>query len=365
MQDPVEQCIGIDIAKESFTACVCQRNLSGDRRLSPVVELKNNRTGFNQLMKWFRKLSPSNVPLTFVMEATGNHYENLAHHLYNLNMHVSVVLPNKVVHYAKSLNVKTKTDAVDARVIAQLGVERKLSAWKPPRPIFKQLKELTRQYSDLMKEKTGFLNRLDAIKSGYNPHSFTIKSNKAVIKTLKKEIQNCEGEIEKLIRSDEWLWAKVKNVLTIKGVGFITVAIVLAETQGFEFVQNIRQLTSYAGLDVVRRESGTSVMGKTRISKKGNGRIRSALYFPAISAGQYNEDMKHKYHRIRMGKPSKMVGITALQRRILILMYTLWRKDEAYIENYYKGPETKAGSSIKPLPAQDELPLSKSKLSFV
>jgi transposase len=365
MQDPIEQCIGIDIAKESFTACVCQRDLSGDRRLSPVVELKNNRTGFNQLVKWFRKLSTSKVPVTLVMEATGNHYENLAYHFYNLNMRLSVVLPNKVLHYAKSLNVKTKTDAVDARVIAQLGVERKLSSWKPPRPIFKQLKELTRQYSELKKEKTVFLNRIDAIRSGYDPHSFTIKSNKAVIKTLQKQIQICEEEIETLIKSDEWLWAKVKNVLTIKGVGFITVAIVLAETQGFEFVQNIRQLASYAGLDVVRRESGTSVLGKTRISKKGNGRIRSALYFPAISAGRYNEDMKQKYHRITNGKPSKMVGITALQRRVLILMYTLWRKDEGYIENYHQMEKTEAGRSKNNLPAQDELQPRQPKLSLV
>jgi len=365
MKDPIQQSVGIDIAKESFTACVCQRDQSNGTQLSPVADFKNSKSGFNQLVKWSRKLTQSSSSVVFVMEATGNHYENLAHHLYNLKMNVSVQLPNKITHYAKSLNIKTKTDAVDARVIAKLGVERKLSAWRPPRTIFKQLKELTRLYSELMKEKTVFLNRLDSIKSGYKPQPFIIKTNKKLIKALTKQIEVCVEEIEKLVQSDEWLWSKVQKVITIKGVGLTSAAIVLAETQGFEFVNNIRQLTSYAGLDVVRRESGTSVMGRTRISKKGNSRIRAALYFPALVAVQHNEDLRRKYHRIKSGKPSKMIGITAIQRRILILMYTLWKKDEEFIDNYETESVSKAGSSENTLPAQDELHPNRTKLSFV
>jgi transposase len=299
------------------------------------------------------------------MEATGNHYENLANHLHGLNQQVSVLLPNKVTHYAKSLNVKTKTDAVDARVIARLGVERKFNPWKPPCPIFKQLKELTRQYTELQQEKTVFTNRLDSVKSGFNPQRFVIESNKTIIKTFKQQIKECEKEIEKLVKSDKWLSSKMEKVLTLKGVGLISVAIVVAETQGFEFVQNIRQLTSYAGFDVVRRESGTSVMGRTRISKKGNSRIRAALYFPALVAVRYNKDLSTMYHRIKEGKPSKMVGITALQRKILILIYTLWKKDEDYIENYRKNYTNTAGRDMKPLPAQDELCPNRTEFSFL
>ena len=97
------------------------------------------------------------------MEATGVYYENLAHHLHKLKQPVCVLLPNKVTHFAKSLNVKTKTDKVDARVIARMGAERNLSNWVPPLPLFKQLRDLTRGYSELMKEKTVFTNRLDAL----------------------------------------------------------------------------------------------------------------------------------------------------------------------------------------------------------
>jgi len=282
----------------TFSACVCQHDFTGEVQLSNVVEFKNNKTGFNQLIMWFRKLTHPAPEVIFVMEATCVYSENLAYHLHNLNMQVSVLLPNKVNHYAKSLNVKTKTDAVDTRVIAKLGVERKLPLWLPPSDVIKSLRDLTRQYSELKKEGTVFINRLKSVKAGFEPKAFVIKSNKAVINELTKQIESCEEEINQLIKSDEALWFKVQKILTIKGVGLMTVATILAETQGFEFVQNIRQLTSYAGLDVVKSESGTSVMGKTRISKKGNGRIRSALYFPAIVSSFRNENLSRKYQRI-------------------------------------------------------------------
>ncbi|MEP5341590.1 MAG: IS110 family transposase [Algibacter sp.] len=99
-------------------------------------------------------------------------------------------------------------------------------------------------------------------------------------------------EIEKLIKSDQELNKKVEKLLTIKGVGILTIATILAETLGFQHVKNIKQLVSYAGYDVVQRESGTSVKGKTRISKKGNRYIRNALYFPAMVACRYNENLK-------------------------------------------------------------------------
>ena len=361
MNEIIKQCVGIDISKDTFTVCVCRRDLSGKEYLSETVDFKNLKTGFNQLVKWSRKIMDPSIETLFVMEATGIYYENLAHHLHRLNLPVSVLLPNKVKHFAKSLNVKTKTDQVDARIIARLGAERKLLLWKPPQEIFKLLKDLTREYAELIRERTAFKNRLHAMSSGYKPHPAIIRSNKAIIKKLTENAEKIKEEIEKLIYSEEWLGSKVNKILTAKGVGLMTVVTILAETQGFEFVSNIRQLCSYAGYDVVQRESGTSVMGKTRISKKGNGRIRAALHFPALQSARHSPRMKSIYDKINQNKPSKMVGATAIQRKMLVLIYTLWKKDEEYVEDY----ENKAGRGLSNLPAQDELPTSSQKLSFV
>lgn len=371
MDQIIKQSVGIDISKETFTACVCQRDLSGAEQLSKAVDFQNNKTGFNQLVKWSRKFTDPSIDVIFVMEATGVYYENLAHHLFKLKLSVSVVLPTKVKYYTQSLNIKTKTDIVDARVIARMGAERKLSLWEPPPVIFKQLRDLTREYSELMKERTVFKNRLQSNESSYEPHPVVLKSKKELIKKLDEHIKKLKEEIERLIESEEWLARKVNKLLTIKGVGLTTIAVILGETKGFEFVKNIRQLCSYAGFDVVQKESGTSVRGKTRISKKGNSRIRAALYLPAMVSSVHNPVLKTSYQRIIKDKPGKMIGITALQRKLLVLIYTLWKNDTEFMEYYkeqkeqQKKPENKAGRGLSSLPAQDDLQPKGLKTSFV
>jgi transposase len=276
-------------------------------------------------------------------------------------------LPNMVKHYGKSLNIKSKTDIIDARMIARMGAERNLPAWQPPSTIIKQLRDLTRLYTDLKAQKTIFLNRLHSLKAGHAPLDFIVKSITSIITKLEREIEKCMDEIKQLISSDKELSAKVKQLETIKGVGFITIAIIIAETLEFKLFKNCKQLTSYAGYDVVERESGTSVKGKTRISKKGNSRIRAALHFPALVAGNFNPHLKTIYHRINDRRTHKMIGLVALQRRLLVLMYSLWKNNAVYDPNRTSGNrETKPLLRIineadrQSLSAQDELPLNQS-----
>jgi transposase len=342
MQTITRQSVGIDIAKLSFTACICRFYTDSTIELSEVLKFENSKQGFNQLLKWVRKQVTVVPQICFVMEATGIYYEPLAYHLVKLHQPVSVLLPNKVKHYAKSLNIKSKTDIIDAGVIARLGAERLLPLWEPPAPIFKNLRELTRLYTDLKGQRTVFANRLKSIQSGNDPLPFIVQSTQSIIIRLDKEIEKCSVQIQDLVDTEKWLAGKVKKIQTIKGVGFITIAIILAETQGFKLISNSKQLASYAGYDVIEKESGSSIKGKTRISKKGNSRIRAALHFPALVAARHNRALKAIYARINEKKASKMIGVTALQRRILILIYSLWKNDTTYQENMTSGnQETK------------------------
>lgn len=370
MERTLKQCVGIDISKKSFTACVCRKLLTGEVQMSQVEEFENNKNGFNRLIKWSRKITTNATEVLFLMEATGIYYEGIAYHLHKLNLPISVILPNKVKHYAKSLNVKTKTDIVDARVIAHMGAERLLPLWQPPAIIFKQLRDLTRLYADLKQERTVYLNRLESENASAIKMTFVINSNRSILKEIEKQIGKCEEEIEAILYTEDWLAEKVNKLMTIKGVGLITLAIIIAETQGFALIKSRKQLASYAGFDIVQRESGTSVKGKTRISKKGNSRIRASLYFPALVAARYNPDLKEDYLRINVGKASKMVGVTALQRKILLLIYTLWKNNETFIEEKnrtsgnqeiklllrHRDAVPKKAGNPKELPAQDELP---------
>tara|TARA_R110000868_G_scaffold283026_1_gene543398 strand:+ start:697 stop:1767 length:1071 start_codon:yes stop_codon:yes gene_type:complete len=329
-----KQSIGIDISKDSFTACFCLLQQDGHIQLSDVKKFKNDKTGFNQLVRWTRKVKDPVLPINFLMEATGVYYENLAYHLYDIKQVVHVVLPNTSKHYFSSLNIKTKTDELDAKVLSQFGVERMHKKWIKPNETYLHLRNLCRYYVQLQEQKTALGNIKHSKESAHEVQKLILRSNIKLIKEIDKQIAQVKKEIEKLIRQDEQLSARVDKLLTIKGVGILTIATIIAETLGFQFVKNIKQLASYAGYDVIQRESGTSIKGKTRISKKGNRYIRNALYFPAMVACRYNENLKKTYLRIIEKKPSKMIGQIAIQRKLLLLIYTLWRKDENYDSNF-------------------------------
>ena len=330
-----KSCVGIDISKSSFTACICQVNEQEDLIFSKVQKFSNDKKGFNQLLRWARKTS-SYLETNFLMEATGVYYENLAHHLHKIKQSVSVVLPNTSKHYFASLNIKTKTDEIDAKVLSQFGVERRHRAWAPPSPVYLELRNLTRFYVQLQEQKTALNNIKHSKEYAYDIQKFILSGNKKIIAEIDKQIQVCKVKVAELISKDPELKLKVNKLSTIKGVGVLTIATILAETLGFEHVKNAKQLASYAGYDVVQRESGTSIKGKTRISKKGNRYIRNALYFPAMVACRYNPELKQKYLRIIQKKSSKMIGQVAIQRKLLLLIYTLWKNDTCYIQDYKK-----------------------------
>lgn len=352
--DNVKQSIGIDISKATFTACLCRRSENGKLTFSKVVSFGNETKGYNQFLRWAKGLISPASELVFLMEATGVYYENLAHHLHKIKKTVHVVLPNTSKHYFSSLNIKTKTDVIDARVLSQFGVERSHKSWTPPPSNLLLLRNLTRYYVQLQEQKTALGNIKHSKDCSHEVQNFILNSNKMLINQLDKQINSCLTEIKRLVEYDNGLNEKVQKLNSIKGIGLITIVTVLAETMGFEQFNNAKQLVSYAGYDVVHQESGTSVKGKTRISKKGNRYIRNAMYFPAMVACRYNQALKEIYNRINQKKESKMIGQVAIQRKLLILIYTLWKNDTEFIENYKVGSpdpktETTQDSSIAEL----------------
>jgi transposase len=118
-------------------------------------------------------------------------------------------------------------------------------------------------------------------------------------------------------------------LLSIKGVGMITAATIVAETNGFAAIESIKQLTAYAGLDVRISESG-KWKGKSTISKCGNSYIRRVLYMPTLSKISNDEATKKAYQRLKEKKGIGMIAVVACMRKLLALMYTLWKKQEMF-----------------------------------
>ena len=330
----IKQCVGIDISKETFTASIAYMKSSRSVYFSEVAGFQNDKSGFNKFLRWTKSHLHKSSSVTYIMEATGTYFEMLAYHLYNLKKEVAVMLPNMVNHFAKSLNVKSKTDNEDARVIARMGVERKLMSWCPPEKHFKELRALSRLYNTLKKDKTMISNRLSALNCGHVPCETSVEIYTKLIVELDEKLTRIEKEMETLLKSDSELSKKVETLLTIPGVGLKTISLIIGETQGFKLFKNQRQLVSYSGLDVVRTQSGTSVNKRGKISKKGNSHIRAALYFPALSAARFNDKMKNIYDRINVDKPNKMIGTVAIQRKMLVLIFSIWKSGTPFDKNY-------------------------------
>ena len=344
------QSVGIDIAKDKFDVCFKERR-NGRSVIKGTKTFENDSKGFSDFRLWYIKRRKEDSSLVFVMEATGVYYEDLAYFLHAENEVVYVELPQKVKYFAKSLNIKTKTDKVDAKLIADIGLERfsSLKSWNPPSEQFKAIRDLCREISQLKKTKSAASSRLHAWNTAHNTIPEVIQAAEEHLDILDQLIKKMEELLLERVKQDKQLHEKIERIAQIKGLGIISVTKVIAETNGFLLFNSIRQLVSYAGLDVIQEESG-QYKGKSRLSKKGNAHLRAALYMPAVTAVTHNEKLKEFYARLNMKFNYKKQSLVAVMRKLLVLIYTLWKSGEDYDPNYvWKGDKKGREVSLPPL----------------
>src|SRR4030095_6365584 len=149
------------------------------------------------------------------------------------------------------------------------------------------------------------------------PNPSSLHRIKALIKFLDKQVAEILKELTELVKQDHQVNESMDVICSISGVGRLTAATVLGETNGFELIRNKRQLTSYAGFDVKEKQSGTSIKGKPRISKKGNRHLRKAMHLPALEAIRKDERFKAIFARLVAKHGVKMKAVVAVQRRLL------------------------------------------------
>lgn len=344
MEKIVKQSVGIDCSKDLLDVCFGQQTHQWQIIHKATAQFKNNKKGFNQLLRWSTKLSASSVPVNFVIEATGVYHEQVTHHLFDARKKVSVILPNRARHFAQTLTVRTVNDKESSKMLSTLGLEKQLDAWQKPELVFALLKQLTREREQLKDESTRCKNQLHAEKHS----AFSVKSSiqriGKRITMLEKQCAEIEDEIKQTISKHPAMAKKIERISAIEGVGLLTAVTIVAEANGFNLFRNSKQLVSYAGYDVVTKDSGTSVHGKPHVSGKGNKHIRRALHFPALTNVKYNQHHQNLYLRIEGKSGIKMKGYTAIQRKLLVLIYTLWKKDEAYDPHYHERKTNEAVS---------------------
>jgi transposase len=285
----------------------------------------NTNAGFKAFTAWVSKSMIDAVPVRYVMEATGVYHQKLAYFLNEAELEVTIVLPNKISNYARSLDTKTVTDKTASQAIAQFGLERQLDLWEKPKDVYCKIKHITRERDQLVSERTVLKNQLHAELAQAYPYKKSLDRIRKRISLLDKQEKEIMVELREIIASDSEVQKIVLILCSIPGIGILTAATVLAETNGFELIRNKRQLTSYAGLDVREKQSGTSIKSKPRISKKGNKYLRKAWYLPALTAIRHQETFKNTFARLVSRHGIKMKAAVAIQRKLLELMFTLYK----------------------------------------
>lgn len=329
---------GIDVSKDELVVSIILYNLLTQefRQLTRFTE-DNTASGIQKVIKKIRSKASQNghCSVRITMEATGVYYEELALNLFDTHpeYHLSVMLPSKSQKLVEGMGNRSKTDRVDADALSLCGAERRLDAWKGIPPYWRELRKITRTREELQNQKTRLENQIHAMKRSWGDSELALQSLQACLKMVQEQVDVLTRQASKHLREDAEVWEQVKDLKTIPGIGMVTIAAILAETNGFREFVNIGQLISFSGYDVKLRESG-KWKGQSRLSKQGNSHIRRAMYMPAMSAsGQKTGPIRAFYDRLaaRTGQNgTQMKAQVALQKKLLTYMFVLWTKKEQF-----------------------------------
>lgn len=330
---PLKYSIGNDIGKKHIDSCISVIDEEQKVKVIATRQFDNNSSGIKALVTWAEKKRKLDLPASYTMEATGVYYEKLAWHLSSLELSVSVLLPTKAKRYLESIGYKSKNDKTDSIGLSRMGAEQNLSIWQRPDVSILHLRGLTRQREKLQETKTNFQNQLDAYTTSEVVNKDVVNQIKQMINLIIEQVKENENSLKSIIKDDQYLKERIENIIKVGGLGIISVATIIAETNAFKLFNNTRQLTSYAGYDVIENQSGSRV-GRTKISKKGNSHIRRILFMPAFTAVKKEKIFNQLFTRVFERTKKKMKGYVAVQRKLLVLIYTLWTKNESYDREY-------------------------------
>ena len=307
---------GIDVSKDTFDVW---SNESGHLTFS------NDARGF----KKFIKLIP--IEGWCVMEYTGSYYHQLAFFLYDNDVVVSVINSVVIKRFIQMKLQRNKTDKSDAKMIATYAEEQELKAWKPNPKYIEDCKMIQTTMAMYFKQSTALKNKQHSFESkGYK--GIIINSLKKQIKHIQKEIELLENEIEKLIK--EHNPELISNISSIPGVGKKTALMLIACSNAFEGFENCNQLSAYFGLAPVEYSSGSSIRGRSRISKRGNPMVRNYLFMCSFTACSCNKQCKAIYERITNKGKSKKLALIAVCNKLLKQIFAIANSGMPYDPNY-------------------------------
>ena len=323
--------LGMDVAKAKLDCCLLLDESSGKRKTKVV---NNTKPGIVDLLAWVAKQNISQDELHIVMEATGIYHEQAAMALADAGVTVSIVNPAQIKDFGRGLAVRTKTDGVDSFVLARYGALLKPAAWQPPPPEARVLQALLARREAIAQDLQRERNRQEKADATDTPERIR-QSLADSIEFLVKQLADLQQDIDRHIDKHSNLKDDMALLQSIPAVGPQVSGNLLSVIHSHDF-GSAEQLAAYLGLVPVERQSGSSVLGRAKLSKVGPARIRAVLYMAAIVATRYNPHVKAVYDRLLARGKSKMSALGAAMRKLVHLCFGVLKTRQPYQANYAK-----------------------------
>lgn len=308
--------LGIDVAKAKIDAA-----LAVDHKFRTKT-FANSSKGYTQLEEWLHQHGASRVYVC--MEATHLYWEPLAMHLADAGHHVSVINPALAKVHAQSLGLRSKTDTVDAKMLADFARTHRPPSWQPPSEALQRLRDLVQRRQALLAMQGQERNRREGLRK-------TVRDSvETHLDWLAKEITRIEQAIKKMLDDDNDLRGQRELLDSVPGLGEHTVSTLLAYGVGDERFDQARQFVAFAGLSPRLHESGSSVRGRPRLSKVGHAALRRALYMPAMVTLHRTQWGKRFRDRLAArGKAPKLI-IGAMMRKLAHVAFGVLRSGKPF-----------------------------------
>lgn len=310
--------VGIDVSAKQL---VVVRQQDGKNEVAR--SFANTAAGHKELKRYLTRAA-SRVRVG--LESTGLYGLDVALFLQaDSRIEVMVANPRAVKDFAKALLQRSKSDPVDAWVLAEYAARMPFQPWQPPSSSALAVTALARRIHALTESATREKNRLHAL-------SATGTSLKVLVADLKRSLQaiarsqaRLTRECRKIIAADGLLEGRFRLLLSLPGVGETSALQLLGELALLPADAEVRQWVAYAGLDPCTCSSGSSLAKRPRISKVGNRHLRRALYMPALTAAYHHAAFASYYRRLQQRGKCKMVALVAVMRKLLHATFGMFK----------------------------------------
>jgi len=323
--------IGIDVSKAKLDCSLLLDATSTKRKSKSVA---NNKAGIADLLEWAGKQGVLPAELHAVMEGTGVYHEQAAIALCDAEVTVSIVNPAQVKNFGKGLAVRTKTDGIDSLVLARYGALLKPASWTPPSQEARALQALLSRREAIAQDLRREQNRQEKADATDTPELIRQSLNSSIA-FLQKQLGKLQQDIDDHIDRHPDLKEDLKLLISIPAVGQQVGSNLLSVIHSHRF-DSAEQLAAYLGLVPVERQSGTSLLGRARLSKAGPARVRAVLYMAAVVATRYNPHVKAVYERLLAKGKAKMAAIGAAMRKLVHLCFGVLKTRKPYQAEYAK-----------------------------